>query len=367
VSRRPVGRPEAGDQADQAATYAAAGVDISAGDASIARIRDLVASTDLPGVLGGIGAFAGRFALDTGHYAHPVLVSSTDGVGTKMLVAQATGRFDTIGVDLVAMCVDDVVCVGAEPLFLLDYVAMGKVLPERIESIVHGIVAGCRLAKCALLGGETAEHPGAMGPDDVDLAGFAVGVVEAGRELGAHRVGMGDVLVGLPSPGLRSNGYVLARHVLLERAALPLDGPAWDGSPRSLADEMLEPSVVYAPAVLAAIGAAGRAEDATVVHACAHITGGGIPGNLARVLPAHVDARLDRGAWTVPRIFDEIARRGHVADEEMARVFNLGLGMILVVSSEAVEAVLAAIRSVPSVPAPVVVGEVVAGSGAVRL
>lgn len=345
-----------------AATYLAAGVDLSAGDEAVTRIRDVVASTARREVLGDIGAFAGLFALDTDRYPHPVLVSSTDGVGTKMLVAQATGRFDTIGIDLVAMCADDVVCAGAEPLFLLDYVAVGKLVPELLESIVGGIATGCRLAGCALVGGETAEHPGAMGSDEVDLAGFVVGVVEAGQELGKHRVEVGDVLVGLPSPGLRSNGYTLARHVLLERAGRPLDGPAWQGAARSLADELLEPSIVYAPAVLAALRASPSG-----VHACAHITGGGIPGNLSRVLPPGVAARLDRSAWEVPRIFTEIARLGSVSADEMARVFNLGIGMVLVVAPSGVEAVLEALRVGDEVPRALVVGEVVAGSGVVGL
>ncbi len=352
-----------------AATYAGAGVDLSAGDEAVARIRDAVASTARPEVLGGIGAFAGLFALDRDRFPHPVLVSSTDGVGTKMLVAQATGRYETIGVDLVAMCVDDVVCAGAEPLFLLDYVAVGKLLPARVESIVGGIAEGCRIAGCALVGGETAEHPGAMGPDAVDLVGFALGVVEAGRELGPHRVVPGDVLVGLPSPGLRSNGYTLARHVLIERAGLSLEGPAWEGAARSLADELLEPSLVYAPAVLAALAAAR-----TGVHACAHVTGGGIPGNLRRVLPRDTDAVLDPSTWEVPRIFTEIARLGRVSDAEMTRVFNLGLGMILVVAPDAVETVVRAVGAAAACSAvgqvgscPVVVGEVVAGSGAVHL
>ncbi|MDA8315118.1 MAG: phosphoribosylformylglycinamidine cyclo-ligase [Actinomycetota bacterium] len=344
------------------ATYAAAGVDLRAGDEVVERIEDAVASTARPGVLGGIGAFAGLFALDTARYPHPVLVSSTDGVGTKMLVAQATGRFGTIGVDLVAMCVDDVVCAGAEPLFLLDYVAVGRLDPVRVEAVVAGIAEGCRAAGCALVGGETAEHPGAMGPDDVDLAGFAVGVVEAGHELGSHRVALGDLLVGLPSPGLRSNGYTLARHVLLERAGLSLDGPAWQGAPHSLADELLRPSVIYSPAVLAALRA-----WPTAVHACAHITGGGIPGNLARVLPAGAGARLDRSAWQTPRIFSEISRLGGVTEEEMTRVFNLGLGMVLVVAPAQADAVVGALRAVPGVPPAVVVGEVVAGSGVVQL
>ena len=347
---------------EPAATYAASGVDLDAGDEVVKRIEGLAASTARAGVLGGIGAFAGLFALDTAKYPHPVLVSSTDGVGTKMLVAQATGRFGTIGVDLVAMCVDDVVCAGAEPLFLLDYVAVGKVDPGRVEALVAGVAEGCRAAGCALVGGETAEHPGAMGPDDVDLAGFVVGVVEAGHELGSHRVALGDLLVGLPSPGLRSNGYTLARQVLLERAGLSLDGPAWQDAPHSLADELLRPSVIYSPAVLAALSACP-----TAVHACAHVTGGGIPGNLARVLPAGADARLDRSAWQTPRIFSEISRLGGVAEEEMARVFNLGLGMVLVVEPAEVDAVVGALRAFPDASLAAVVGEIVAGSGVVQL
>jgi phosphoribosylformylglycinamidine cyclo-ligase len=348
------------------ATYAGAGVDIAAGDAAVERIRGVAATTDRPGVLGGIGGFGGRFALDTDRYRHPVLVSATDGVGTKLAVANATGRYDTVGIDLVAMCVDDLVCVGAEPLFLLDYLAVGKLVPERVEQVVAGVAEGCRQAGCALLGGETAEHPGVAGADDLDIAGFAVGVVERGEELGPDRVRPGDVLVGLPSPGLRSNGYTLARHVLLERERLALDGPAWDGAEHSLADELLRPSVIYAPAVLAAIAAgAGEAGTGGAVHACAHITGGGIPGNLVRVLPPDCDARVDRQTWEVPRIFDEIAQLGQVADEEMARVFNLGLGMILGVEQHTVESVLAALAGAGQ-PATVV-GEVVSGSGQVVL
>jgi phosphoribosylformylglycinamidine cyclo-ligase len=339
-------------------TYAGAGVDIAAGDEAVRRIRAAAETTARAGVLEGIGGFAGRFALDTDRYRRPVLVSSTDGVGTKMLIARATGRYDTVGVDLVAMCVDDLVCVGAEPLFLLDYVAVGRLVPSRVEALVEGIARGCRTAGCALLGGETAEHPGAMDPDDVDVAGFAVGVVEQGDELGPARVTTGDVLIGLLSPGLRSNGYSLARRVLLERPGRSLDDPAWDGSPHSLADELLRPSVVYAPAVLAAVRAGG-------VHACAHVTGGGIPGNLARVLPGTVDALVDRTAWSVPRIFEEIAQRGPVDDGEMARVFNLGVGMVLVVDAGATDDALAAIASGGATG--VVIGEVVPGRGAVSL
>ena len=342
------------------ATYAGAGVDLAAADDAVERLKAVVASTARPGVLGGIGGFGGLFELDTTRYRRPVLVSSTDGVGTKLLVARDTGRFDTVGIDLVAMCVDDLVCTGAEPLFFLDYVAVGRLVPERLERLVAGMAEGCRQAGCALSGGETAEHPGAMADDDVDLAGFAVGVVEADERLGAHRVVPGDVLIGLHSPGLRSNGYSLARRVLLEQADRPLSGPAWSGAGHSLADELLRPSVIYVPAVRAALAAGPGA-----VHAVAHVTGGGIAGNLIRVLPEDCDAVVVRGSWPVPEIFAEIARLGPVADPEMDRVFNLGLGMVLAVAPEAVGAVLEAVATAGR-PAGVV-GRVVTGTGAVRI
>ena len=312
------------------ATYAGAGVDIAAGDAAVERLRSMVAS---------LGGFGGQFPLDLSRYAQPVLVASTDGVGTKLVVARDTGRYDTVGIDLVAMCVDDLVCVGAEPLFLLDYIATGAVDPDRIASVVSGVHEGCRQAGCTLIGGETAEHAVVMAPDELDLAGFAVGIVEQGAQLGPERVGAGDAVVGLPSPGLRSNGYTLARHVLLERAGLALDAPAWEGARHSLADELLRPSVIYAPAVLAVRAALGDA-----LHACAHITGGGIVGNLPRALPAALGARLDRTAWEEPRVFAEIQRLGAVDEAEMDRVFNRGVGMALVVAADGVEEALAVLE-----------------------
>src|SRR6187431_2767475 len=208
-------------------TYEAAGVDIAAGEEAVERIKDKVRSTFRPEVIGDIGGFGGLFSFANHRYRHPVLVSSTDGVGTKALIAQASGRFDTIGVDLVAMCVDDLVCQGAEPLFFLDYIAVGKLDPDHIEQLVEGVAEGCRQAGCALVGGEMAEHPGAMEPDEFDLVGFAVGVADRGRLITGERVAPGDVLIGLPSTNLRSNGFSLARRVLLERAARPLDGPAF--------------------------------------------------------------------------------------------------------------------------------------------
>lgn len=298
------------------------------------RLGPLAASTARGGVRGGIGDFGGFFALDTGRYPHPVLVAGTDGVGTKLAVAQAAGRYDAVGLDLVAMCVDDVVCSGAEPLFLLDYLVAGRLDPAIVEAVVAGVAEGCRRAGCALLGGETAEHPGVMAPDDLDVAGFALGVVEDGEELGPRRVRDGDVLVGLPSPGLRANGYSLARHVLFDVAGRALSEPAWAGAEHSLADELLRPSVIYAPAVRGALESVPEA-----VHACAHITGGGLSANLVRVLPDGRAAHVTRAAWTVPDVFGEIARMGDVQAPEMEAVFNLGLGMVLVVDPGAADAV----------------------------
>jgi len=329
------------------ATYAAAGVDIAAGDAAVERLRSMVA---------GIGGFGGQFPLDVTRFKRPVLVASTDGVGTKLLVARATGRYETVGIDLVAMCVDDLVCVGAEPLFMLDYIATGKVDPERIATVVAGVAQGCTQAGCALIGGETAEHAGVMAPDELDIAGFAVGAVEDGTQMGPERVAAGDAVIGLPSPGLRSNGYTLARHVLLERAGLDLGDPAWAGADVTVADELMRPSVIYAPAVLAARTASGDA-----LHACAHITGGGIVGNVPRALPEGLGAILRRSAWEEPRIFDEIRRLGAIEEDEMDRVFNRGIGMVLVVGTAGVDGVLSALAEA-DLPGGVI-GEVSAGSG----
>ena len=258
-------------------------------------------------------------------FTHPVLVASTDGVGTKLVVAQATGRYDTVGIDLVAMCVDDLVCVGAEPLFMLDYIATGKVDPDRIQAVVAGVGEGCRQAGCSLIGGETAEHPGVMAPDDLDIAGFAVGAVEQGTQLGPERVRVGDVIIGLPSPGLRSNGYTLARQVLLspEYGGRALGDPAWDGAEVTVADELLRPSVIYTPAVLRVRDALGDG-----LHACAlaHHREGALWATCPRVLPEDMAASLARSSWAEPPIFGEIQRLGAVDEAEMDRVFNRGWG-----------------------------------------
>ena len=328
-------------------TYRGAGVDIAAGEAAVERIRDKVRSTYRPEVVGDIGGFGGLVSLPAG-YRQPVLVSSTDGVGTKAMVATAARRYDTIGIDLVAMCVDDIVCQGAEPLFFLDYISVGALDPGVIDDLVSGVVEGCRQAGCALVGGEMAEHPGAMAPGEFDLVGFVVGVAERDRVITGAEARAGDVLIGLPSPGLRSNGYSLARRVLFDIAGLGLDDELVPG--HTVADELLRPSVLYAPALRRLMGDVD-------VRAVAHITGGGIVGNLPRVLPPGVDAHLERAAWEVPRVFAEVQRRGGISDDEMARVFNLGLGMVVVVPAEDAGRALSLLREAES--AAVEVGHLV--------
>jgi phosphoribosylformylglycinamidine cyclo-ligase len=339
-------------------TYAGAGVSIAAGDDAVHRIKPLVRSTYRPEVIGDIGGFGGLFDVASLGYERPVLVSSTDGVGTKAMVAKAMQKYDTIGLDLVAMCVDDLVCQGAQPLFFLDYISIGKLDPVQIEALVAGVAAGCRQAGCALIGGEMAEHPGVMQPEEFDLVGFAVGVAERDRLVTGRNVATGDVLVGLPSPNLRSNGFSLARRVFFERAGMSVHDPAWAGADRTLGEVLLEPSVIYAPAVLAAL-CAGE------VRAVAHITGGGIPGNLNRVLPAGADAVVERSSWQAPQIFDELARLGAVDPDEMLRVFNCGIGMILVVEPSGVDAVIGALAAHGHDAR--VVGAVVPGSGQVHV
>jgi phosphoribosylformylglycinamidine cyclo-ligase len=340
-------------------TYAASGVDMAAADRAVEAMRDLVASTRRPEVVGGIGGFGGLFVLPSG-YRRPVLVASTDGVGTKLAVATAAGRLDTIGIDLVAMCVDDLVCCGAQPLFFLDYQLLGAVDPHQVTQVMTGIAEGCRAAGCAIVGGELAEHPGLLPPGQLDLAGFAVGVVEADGVIDGSAPRPGDALVGLESPGLRSNGYSLARRALLEIDGRSLDDPAWPGAERTLADELLLPSVIYAPAVLALLAELGGG-----VHAVAHITGGGLPGNLPRVLPAGVDAVVDRRTWQEPRIFAEIAAAGGVDDPEMWRVFNRGVGMVVVVAEGAAGRAVSFLQSLRQRAA--VIGELVAAPGPPRL
>ncbi|MXW59666.1 MAG: phosphoribosylformylglycinamidine cyclo-ligase [Acidimicrobiia bacterium] len=339
-------------------TYETSGVDIAAGEEAVRRIKEHVSSTFRPEAIGDIGGFGGLFDFTRHGYKKPVLVSTTDGVGTKAHVAAAAGRFNTIGIDLVAMCVDDLVCQGAEPLFFLDYISVQKLDPERIEQLVVGVVEGCRQAGCALIGGEMAEHPVDEPDDEFELVGFAVGVVERSRLITGTEVRPGDTLIGLPSPGLRSNGYSLARRLYFEVAERGLDDPAWEGSSHSVADELLLPSVIYAPAVLAMLAKV----DAKAI---AHVTGGGIGGNLARVLPDKVDAVVDRSGWEQPPVFAELQRIGDVADEEMAKVFNLGLGMIVAVRDKDATKAIDLLRT--GGHRATVVGEVEKGDGQVRL
>ncbi|MEO6988618.1 MAG: phosphoribosylformylglycinamidine cyclo-ligase [Aquihabitans sp.] len=338
-------------------TYEAAGVDIAAGEEAVQRIKDKVRSTFRPEVIGDIGGFGGLFSFANHRYRHPVLVSSTDGVGTKAVIAQAADTFDTIGIDLVAMCVDDLVCQGAEPLFFLDYIAVGKLDPDHIEQLVEGVAEGCRQAGCALIGGEMAEHPGAMEPGEFDLVGFSVGVAERDQLITGENVTPGDVIIGLPSPGLRSNGYSLARHALLETAGRSLDEPAYEGTSRTLAEELLVPSVIYAPAIMAL-------QRQVEIAAVAHITGGGLAGNLTRVLPKGIDATIDSGTWEEPRIFGEIQRAGDIAVDEMRKVFNLGIGMVVVVSPDDAHRAIDTLRTAGS--RAVQIGTVHKGDGSVH-
>ena len=307
------------------ASYAAAGVDIEAGDRAVELFKPHAKRATRPEVMGGLGGFAGLFALK-GDYKEPVLAASSDGVGTKIAVAQAMGIHDTVGIDLVAMVVDDLVVTGAEPLFLQDYIAVGKVVPELVADIVKGIADGCVDAGCALLGGETAEHPGVMEDGHYDISATGVGVVEADAILGPDRVRPGDVVIAMGSSGLHSNGYSLARHVLLQQAKMPLDGHVEEFD-RTLGEELLEPTRIYAKDCLAL-----AAE--TDVRTFAHVTGGGLADNLSRVLPAGVDAELERNTWTPAPIFSLIAQRGRVERAEMERTFNMGVGMVAIVAPE---------------------------------
>jgi phosphoribosylformylglycinamidine cyclo-ligase len=334
------------------ATYAAAGVDIDAGERFVRRIGPLARATRRPEILAGVGGFAALARIPS-RYRHPLLVTCTDGVGTKLRLAFTLDRHDTVGIDLVAMSVNDLLTVGAEPLLFLDYFATGALDVRQGTALVRGIARGCRLAGCSLVGGETAELPSFYARGEYDLAGFAVGVVERGSVIDGSRIRPGDALIGLPSAGLHSNGYALARHVLLERARLSLDAvPA--GLRVSLGTELLRPTRIYVQPVRALLGAAPRA-----IHGMAHITGGGLPGNLPRILPARCRAVARRGAWRIPPIFTLIERLGRVSRDEMDRTFNNGIGFVLVVAPAAVDAVVARLRH--SRLRPAIIGEIMRG------
>lgn len=304
-------------------TYNEAGVDIEAGKRAVELIREEVDSTRRPEVLSELGGFGAMFSAAFKGYKDPVLVSSVDGVGTKIQVAQMLERHDSIGSDLVAMCVDDIVTSGAEPLFMLDYLAMGRLKPEKVQQIVKGIARGCRRAGCALIGGETAEHPGILEEDEYDLSGFVVGIVERDGIIDGSRVVAGDVVLGLASSGLHSNGYSLVRKIFFELNDFDPEDRL-KGLASTLGDELLTPTEIYAPAILRLI----REVD---VKGIAHITGGGLIENIPRILPANVDATIDLTAWHPPNIFRIIETMGEVEQVEMFRTFNMGIGMIVVV------------------------------------
>ena len=308
-------------------------MDIEAGDALVEAIKPLARSTGRAGAVGGLGGFGALFDLKAAGFRDPVLVSSTDGVGTKLRLAIEAGRHDTVGVDLVAMCVNDLVVQGAEPLFFLDYFATGRLRVERARAVVAGIAEGCRQAGCALVGGETAEMPGMYAAEDYDLAGFAVGAAERGTLLPRGDVGPGDVLLGLASSGVHSNGFSLVRRVV-EACGAGLDDAAPFEPGESLAAALLRPTRIYAKPLLALHRAKG---GGGLMKAAAHVTGGGLPGNVPRALPEGVEAVLDAGAWPVPPVFRWLARAGGIAAGEMLRVFNCGIGMVAVVAPEAAE------------------------------
>ncbi len=318
------------------ASYAAAGVDIEAGDRAVELMKEWVKKTRRPEVLGGLGGFAGLFdASALKNYERPLLASATDGVGTKVDIARQLGVYDTIGHDLVAMVMDDIVVCGAEPLFMTDYICVGKVHPERVAAIVKGIAEGCVLAGCALVGGETAEHPGLLGPDDFDVAGAGTGVVEADRLLGPDRIRTGDAVIAMASSGLHSNGYSLVRHVLLNEGGLALDAHL-DGLGRTLGEELLEPTKIYTLDCLALMRTAE-------VHAFSHVTGGGLAANLARVIPDGLHAVVDRSTWTPGAVFDLVGRTGRVERLELEKTLNMGVGMIAIVPEESTDVALTAL------------------------
>jgi phosphoribosylformylglycinamidine cyclo-ligase len=342
-------------------TYAAAGVDIEAGEQAVELIKEWVAKTRRPETLSGIGGFAGLFdASGLASYRRPLLATSTDGVGTKVVIAQRMDIHDTIGFDLVGMVVDDVVVCGAEPLFMTDYIACGQVVPERIAAIVKGIAQACVTAGCALAGGETAEHPGLLRPDEYDLAGAATGVVEADALLGPDRVRAGDAVIAMASSGLHANGYSMVR-TILDRAGWRLDREVPELS-RSIGAELLEPTRIYSPACLAL---ARSVEVDVDVHAFAHVTGGGIAANLARVLPDDIAARIDRATWTPAPVFTLLAAIGSIEQGELERTLNMGVGMLALVEQDDADDSVRLLTK-HGVPAWIA-GEIVSGDGRVEL
>ncbi len=345
-------------------TYADAGVDVDEGARAVDCIKDAVKATNRPEVIGGLGGFGSCFSMKGfKDMEDPVLVSGTDGVGTKLAIAQLLDRHDTVGEDLVAMCVDDVVPIGAEPLFFLDYVAIGKLRAEHVAQIVKGIAEGCKKSGCALVGGEMAEHPGVMNPDDYDLAGFVVGVVDRPKMIGPEKVKVGDVILGLPSSGIHSNGYSLVRKVAIEgKTVEELNEPLAELGGESLADAVLRPTTIYAGGLVAALRAGAP------IHAMAHITGGGITENLNRALPADIDAVVYRGgedgpAWDMPPVIPYMVKAAGLTPDEAYKTFNMGVGMSIICSPEDKDEVVAKLEAEGF--KPFVMGECVPGEGKV--
>ena len=345
-------------------TYADAGVDVDEGARAVDAIKSAVAATNRPEVIGGLGGFGSCFSMRSfKDMEDPILVSGTDGVGTKLAIAQLLDRHDTVGEDLVAMCVDDVVPIGAEPLFFLDYVAIGKLRAEHVAQIVKGIAEGCRKSGCALVGGEMAEHPGVMNPDDYDLAGFVVGVVDRPKMIGPDKVRVGDVILGLPSSGIHSNGYSLVRKVAIEgKTVEELERPLEELGGESLADALMRPTTIYAGGLVAAL------RDGAPIHAMAHITGGGITENLNRALPADVDAVVDRGgdegpAWDVPPVIDYCVKAAGLTSDEAYKTFNMGVGMSIICDPDDVDEVCEKLADQGF--SPFIMGECVSGEGKV--
>ncbi len=338
-------------------TYRKAGVDIGAGERAVELMRESVRASQGPQVITGLSDFAGLFAFDAPAYTDPVLVSSTDSVGTKLKIAFALDKHDTVGQDLVAMCVDDIVPLGARPLFMLDYIGCHTLQPERIAAIVSGVARACRIAGCALIAGETAELSDLYHEGEYDLAGFAVGAVDRARIIDGSRVADGDVLVGLASSGLHSNGYTLVRKVLLEQARLDLERHV-DEFGRTLGEELLEPTRVYASALVPLFAGVD-------VHGVAHVTGGGVPRNVQRIIPNGLSARIDASSWPRPPVFDFVQRHGEIEQAEMYRTFNMGLGMVLALPPAAVDRAVAMLSGVGE--RALIVGHVERGAPPVAL
>ncbi len=336
-----------------AKSYEASGVNLEAGYEVVSRIKKHVASTARPGCMGGIGAFGGMFDLGSLGYRHPILVSGTDGVGTKLKIAFALDRHDTIGIDAVAMCVNDVLAQGAQPLIFLDYVAVGHNRPAVVEAIVAGVAEGCRQAGCALVGGETAEMPGMYAPDDYDIAGFTVGAVEKDRLIDGSKVAEGDVLVGLPSTGVHSNGFSLVRKIVKD-ADLDLSKKYEETGDRTLGEVLLTPTAIYVKPVLALM-------DEVDVHGVAHITGGGFDENIPRILPEGLGVEIELGSWKVLPVFDLLEKYGKLPRREMFNIFNMGIGMVVAVSAADADRAVASLKA-SGIDASVI-GKVVKGTG----